>query len=176
MIPLKANITILISAIVAVLFFSCKDNDLEKQRERELQELDEYISNNFPDEDPTASGLFYIELEEGTGDSINIGDKVQIFYELMTLDSNLVASSGNYEPLQVIVQPPTQLSSSASDVNELLGLHEALTYMKRGTKALLIMPSQLAFGQYGSYSVGGFKTLLMEVEVYKVFPLNVSEN
>lgn len=161
---------ILILAVITMLF-SCKDNDLEEQRERELKELDEYIKNNFPDEDPKPSGLYYMELSEGIGDSIRIGDKVQIFYDLYTLDSINVAGSGPYEPVQMDVKHPTQLSSSATDVSEMKGLHEALTYMKKGTKALLILPSQLAFGQYGTYGVGGFKTLFMEVEVYKIFPL-----
>jgi hypothetical protein len=172
---MKRNTIILISAIIALTFFSCKENDLEKLREQELKQLDEFIEKNYPDESPTPSGLFYIELEEGTGDSIKIRDKVQIFYDIITLDSTYVASSGEFEPLELIVRPPTQLSSSASDVSELLGLHEGLTYMKKGTKALLIMPSELAFGQYGLYNVGGFTTLLMEVEVYKVFPLEISE-
>jgi len=171
---MKRIAIILITAAIAGTFFSCKENDLEKQREEELKKLNEFIQKNYPDEDPTASGLYYIELEEGTGDSIAIRDKVQIFYDIMTIDSSYVTGSGKYEPLELIVLPPTQLSSSATDVGDLLGLHEALTYMKKGTKALLIMPSELAFGQYGSYNVGGFKTLLMEVEVYKVFPLEVS--
>ena len=155
---------------LTALLFSCKENDLEKQRERELKLLDEYISNNYPDEKPKPSGLFYIELNEGTGDSIRINDKVQIFYDLYTLDSSYVTGSGVYEPVELTVLPPTQLGSSPDYVNEIKGLHEALTYMKKGTRALLILPSQLAFGQYGSYGVGGFRTLFMEVEVYKVFP------
>jgi FKBP-type peptidyl-prolyl cis-trans isomerase FkpA len=172
---MKRIATILITATIAGTFFSCKENDLEKQREQELKRLDEFIQKNYPNENPTASGLYYIELEKGTGDSIAIDDKVQIFYDIMTIDSTYVTSSGEYEPLELIVRAPTQLSSSATYVDELLGLHEALTYMKKGTKALLIMPSELAFGQYGSYNVGGFKTLLMEVEVYKFFPLEISD-
>jgi FKBP-type peptidyl-prolyl cis-trans isomerase len=162
-------------ALIALLF-SCKENDLEKQRERELKRLDEYISNNFPDEKPKPSGLFYIELNEGIGDSIKINDKVQIFYDLYTIDSSYVAGSGSYEPVELTVVPAMQLGSSAEDVSEMKGLHEALTYMKKGTRALLILPSQLAFGQYGTYGVGGFRTLLMEVEVYKVFPVAEKED
>lgn len=165
----------LIIAIVAIAIFSCKENDLEKQRENELKKLDEYIRNHYSDVEPTVSGMYYIELEKGTGDTIQIGDRVQLFYDLWTLDSSYVSTSGRYEPLQVIVLPPTQLSSSASSPGNMLGLHEALTYMQEGTKARMILPSQLAFGQYGSSGVGGFTSLIMEVEVYKVYPANGQE-
>jgi len=166
-------VIVLISILTGVAIFSCKENDLEKQREFELKTLDEFIQNNYPDKEPSSTGLFYIETEAGVGDSINVGDKVQIFYNLMLLDSTSIASSGEFEPLELIIQPPTQLSSSASDVDQMPGLHEGLTYMKKGAKARFILPSQLAFGQYGTYGVGGFKTLLMDVEVYKVFPLEI---
>lgn len=156
--------------VLAIAFFSCKDNDLEELRRQELRKLNEYIENNYPDIEPTPSGLYFIELEEGTGDSIEVGDRVQFFYDLWTLDTVKVAESGRYEPVQVIVSPPSQLGSSAQSVEDLLGLHEGLSYMREGGKARLILPSQLAFGQYGTYGVSRFTTLLMEVEVYKVYP------
>jgi FKBP-type peptidyl-prolyl cis-trans isomerase 2 len=118
--------------------------------------------------------LYYIELEEGIGDSIKIGDKVQIFYDIWDLDTTWITGSGQFEPLELVVLSPTQLSYSAEDIDEMLGLHEALTYMKKGTKSLLIVPSELAFGQYGVSGINGFTSLLMEVEVYKVFPLQTS--
>ncbi len=160
----------LLAIILITALFGCKDNDIGKQRERELKKLEEYIRDNYAGKEPTASGLYFFELKSGIGDSIKINDKVHIFYELYTLDSSYVAASGQFEPLQLVVSPPTQLSSSAEEVAELKGLHEALTYMKKGSKARLILPSELAFGQYGTYGVNGFTTLLMEVEVYKVFP------
>ena len=50
------------------------------------------------------------------------------------------------------------------------GLDEAVTYMREGGKARLVIPSELAYGQNGTGSVGGFTTLIMEVEVYKHYP------
>ena len=170
MIRLVTAITLFLAVFA---FFSCKENDLEKQRQNELKKLDEYIQNNYPDLEPTPSGLYYIELEEGTGDSIQIGDRVQLFYDMWTLDSVYIDGSGRYEPLEVIVLPPSELGSSATSAQNLLGLHEALTYMKDDAKARMILPSQLAFGQYGSYGVPGFTTLLMEVEIYKVYPAEI---
>ena len=167
---MKRIITGIILATLAVAFFSCKENSLEKQRKNELKKLDEFIRAHYAEVDRKPSGLYYKELEEGTGDSIHMGDRVQIFYEIQTLDSLNQIGTGNYEPLELRVLPPTELPQTATYFNELKSLHEALTYMKKGSKALLIFDSQLGFGQYGSYGYGGFTPLMMEVEVYKIYP------
>jgi FKBP-type peptidyl-prolyl cis-trans isomerase len=153
----------------AVTFFSCKDNSFEKQRKNELEKLNLFIRTHYAGMDPKPSGLYYIELEEGTGDSIKIGDRVQIFYDMWTLDSSRVASSGQYEPLELVVLHPSDLGYSATLPEDIRALHEALTYMKKNSKALLIFDSGLGFGQNGTYGIVGFTPLMMELEVYKVY-------
>lgn len=175
---MKRIITGLIIAFIAVAFFACKENDFEKQRENELKKLDEFIRNHYSDVEPRPSGLYYIELEEGTGDTIQIGDRVQLFYDMWTLDSTYITGTGphHYEPVEMRVEHPNNLSASANSVVQLRSLNEALTYMQTGTKSLLIFDSQLGFGQYGSSGVGPFTPLMMEVEVYKVYPSDIPED
>jgi FKBP-type peptidyl-prolyl cis-trans isomerase len=148
-------------------FFACeKENVYIKSRKLELEKLDEYIAKNYPDVDPKPSGLYVIETQQGFGDTIKVGDKVHIFYLTMTLDSTIIDESSGYslgqryEPYEVIV-------GTGNSIN---GLEEGLTYLRPGSKANLVINSELAYGQTGSYSIGGFTTLLMEIEVYKVFP------
>ena len=124
--------------------------------------------------------MYYFNEEgTGSGDTIKPGDRVQIYYATWSLksatgtadDSLLVDQSelylqgGRYEPLSYVV--------GAGGV--LVGLEEATTYMQQGTRSHLVINSELAYGQQGSGSVGAFQTLLMEVEVYKVFPLDTGE-
>ena len=152
--------------ITAIAFFGCKDNNnLEKLRKQELALLDAYISTNFPDVQPKPSGLYYIEEKHGTGDSIKVGDVVQIFYSTWTVDSVLVdettgyTNGFRYEPYEFTVGAGSAIA----------GLDEAATYMQQGTVADLVIPSELAYGQSGSVGVSGFTTLLMQVEVYKIY-------
>lgn len=171
------GILFLISIVTA--FSSCnKDNSLEKMRENELEILDGYIDNNYPDSLPKSSGLYFIEEIVGHGDSlIRFGDEVQVFYATWTLDSptdsTLIDQSSGY--LDGHRFEPLEFTAGASDV--IKGLDEAVTYMREGGKARLVVPSEIAYGQNGSPSggVGGFTTLLMEVEVYKVYPFIVPE-
>ena len=170
---MKRIALIFFSAMLAAAFFSCKENSLEKQRKNELKKLDEYIRAHHAEVKRKPSGLYYIPIKEGTGDSIKIGYKVQVFLTISSLDSLKQISTGNYEPLELVVYPPTQLSSGAESVDELKALHEALTYMKKGSKSHLIFDSQIGFGQYGAYGFGGFTPLMMDVEVYKVYPTSL---
>ena len=157
--------------IAGTAFFSCKENSFERQRKNELNYLNEYMRAHHAGVEPRRSGLFFFELEPGTGDSIKIEDRVQIFYTIWTLDTILVHSSGNYEPLELVVQPASQLSSSPRAVGGMRALHEALIYMRGGSRAMLIFDSSLGFGQNGAPGiVGGFTPLRMEVFVDKVYP------
>jgi FKBP-type peptidyl-prolyl cis-trans isomerase len=176
---MKQIFTVLFLISVAVAFSSCNknDNSLEKMRESELAILDEYIENTYPDSLPKSSGLYYIEDIEGDGDSlIRQGDNIKVFYATWRLDSptesTLIDQSQGYldgqryEPLTFVV--------GTSEV--IRGLDEAVTYMREGGKAHLVLPSEIAYGQNGKQgSVSGFTTLLMEVEVYKVYPFIVPE-
>lgn len=154
--------------VTAVTLFSCNDNSLEQQRQQELETLNAYIDENYPDVEPTRSGLYYIEDKAGSGDTIKVGDKVQIFYATWTLDSFLIDESDGftdgyrYEPLEFTVGTGSVIT----------GLDEAMTYMQKGTVATLIIDSGLAYGQNGNGTVPGFTSLRMEVEVYKVYPAN----
>jgi len=160
----------LIFSVLIFGFLACgDDNSLEKLRENELEKLDAYMQANYPDVEPTKSGLYYIEEVKGTGDTIVPGDKIQIFYATWLIDSTLIDETNGYieghrfEPYEFVVGAGTAIA----------GLEEAATYMQKGTVANLIINSQLAYGQngntYGDPPVPGFTTLLMQVEVYKIY-------
>lgn len=151
-------------------FLACgDDNSLEKLRQKELETLNAYMQANYPDVEPTKSGLYYIEEVKGTGDTIVPGDKIQIFYSTRLIDGKLIDETNGYtngyrfEPYEFVVGAGTAIT----------GLEEAATYMQKGTVANLIINSQLAYGQngntYGTPPVPGFTTLLMQVEVYKIY-------
>lgn len=161
---------ILALAFVSVLFSSCDDNNLGKLRERELDLLDKYIKNNNITIKPTNSGLYYIELEKGTGDTIKAGDRVDILYRtwvigadsLILVDQNINELGHYYDPLRFQVTPQG-VSSSVVD-----GLNEGVKFMQLGGKSKMIVPSQIGYGQSGYGSISAFSTLVFEVRIHKI--------
>lgn len=150
---------------IAFMFLACNDNSQEKMRQTELELLKNYIDTNHPKLEPKKSGLYFVELKKGLGDTIKTGDAVQSFYKTMKIDGTVIDESSGYS--QGYRFEPFVFTVGAG--SSITGLEEGVTYMTTGSKAKLIIPSELAYGSQGSGSVIGFTTLIMEVEIYKVF-------
>ena len=50
------------------------------------------------------------------------------------------------------------------------GFDEGITYMKEGGKARFLLPSSLAYGSAGYYTIPGYTPLLYDVQLVKVSP------
>jgi len=106
----------------------------------------------------TASGLQYKITKEGTGKSPAATDKVLVHYEGKLLDGTVFDSSiKRGEPI-------------AFPLNRVIpGWTEGLQLVKEGGKAILYIPSKLAYGSRGAGgAIGPDETLIFEVELLKV--------
>ena len=144
---------ILLSVIIPLIFFSsCKSKS-----EKEMELLQAYITEHNITTEPTASGLYYIETLEGTGDYAATGNKVKVHYEGRLIDGEVFdASFDRGKPSEFIVGQLIQ------------GWNEGLTYMKIGGKATLIIPSKLAYGTKGSDNIPGYSTLIFDLELISI--------
>lgn len=103
----------------------------------EPKKIAEYIESHNIKVEPTASGLYYIETEAGTGDSVKTDDLVSVHYTIYNIDDKLIESSLDYgQPIPFIYGGNQMIP----------GIEEAVGYMKVGGKAKIVVPSQLGFG------------------------------
>jgi len=106
----------------------------------------------------TASGLVYLPITEGTGDSPGASDEVDVHYEGKLLDGTVFDSS---------YRRGTSLQFVLSQV--IPGWTEGLQMMKPGGKAKLTIPPELAYGEEGSPPrIPAQATLVFEVELIAV--------
>ncbi len=107
----------------------------------------------------TASGLQYKITKEGTGKSPAATDRVLVHYEGKLLDGTVFDSSiKRGEPI-------------AFPLNRVIpGWTEGLQLIKEGGKAILYIPSKLAYGASGTPGgpIGPNETLIFEVELIKI--------
>lgn len=110
----------------------------------------------------TASGLQYIELAPGAGDQPKPGDVVEVHYRGTLADGTQFDSS--YErgdPIQFVLGVGAVIP----------GWDEGIALMRKGGKATLIIPPNLAYGARGA---GGVippnATLTFEVELVEIRP------
>ena len=106
----------------------------------------------------TPSGLQYKILKEGTGSTPGPEDMVSVNYSGKTIDGKQFDSSYDRgEPAQFRVN------------NVIRGWIEGLQLMKEGSKMMLYIPYDLAYGERGAGNViKPFETLIFEVELLEV--------
>lgn len=156
------------------LFYSCKDDrksvkqidptrfkaQLEKvnkyEVEKEADEINQYIARYRWDMKTTGTGLRYIFLKKGTGDSVHSGDFVKVNYKISLLDGTECYSSdkdGSYE---------FKVEGEAIES----GMHEAVQLMRVGDKAKFILPFHLAHGLHGDdANIPPLSTIIVDLEL-----------
>jgi FKBP-type peptidyl-prolyl cis-trans isomerase len=105
----------------------------------------------------TASGLQYKIVKEGTGKTPAATDKVLVHYRGTFLDGTEFDSS--YKRNEPIAFPLNRV---------IAGWTEGLQLVKEGGKAILYIPSKLAYGPSGNGPIGPNETLIFEVELLKI--------
>lgn len=128
----------------------------------EAAQLADYLKTKAPNAIKTDSGLYYVIEKEGTGPLPKAGDTVIAHYTGTLLNGTVFDSdNGKTFKFKLGVKP-----GEPGGVIE--GWEEGFTYLKKGTKARLIIPSKLAYGARGAGQgdkIGPFTPLVFEVEV-----------
>lgn len=154
----------------ALLFNSCsKEAEYEEityTQEKEKQLLTEYLSflqeKEF-DIDTTANGVYYVVLEEGTGETPKQGETVKVAYTGKFIGGIAFDSSGD---------PATNgYFTFKHKIDRMIpGWEEGLSTMRKGGKSLLIVPSPMAYGSNGNFGIPPFSTLLFEIYLHDIIP------
>ncbi len=105
------------------------------------------------------SGLQYRILKEGTGKIPNMNDTVIVHYKGTLIDGTEFDNS----------RKRNQLAEFVIGKNVLPGWNEALQKMKVGSQWLVIVPSNLAYGEMGAGEIVGPNAVLMfDIELLAV--------
>ena len=102
----------------------------------------------------TESGLQYKVLEAGEGDLPTVDSTVQVHYEGKLINGEVFDSS---------IARGTPVEFALTQV--IPGWTEGLQLMKEGAKWQLYIPSELAYGESGSRSIGPNEALIFDVEL-----------
>lgn len=130
--------------------------DMLRAEEEEGLRL-EYLAAEGITEEPTASGLYYIEKQKGDGPKVEAGNTVKVHYEGRLIDGTVFDSSYERgEPIEFVVGQGWVIP----------GWDEGITMMHVGGKARLVIPSHLGYGERGAGpTIPAFSTLVFDVEV-----------
>jgi len=131
-----------------------------KKGEANVAKGKEFLENNKKDKDVvvTASGLQYKVITMGTGAKPASTDNVTVHYEGKLMDGTIFDSS---------IQRGEPATFGVSQV--IPGWTEALQLMPEGSKWMLYIPSELAYGERGAGgSIGPNEVLIFTVELLSI--------
>ncbi|HQQ93494.1 MAG TPA: FKBP-type peptidyl-prolyl cis-trans isomerase [Bacteroidia bacterium] len=126
--------------------------------QKESDEMDVYERSHQLHFVRTGSGIRYFVYKASVkGDSIRKGMLVNLRYKVFLLDGTLCYSSSQDGIRQFTVEQENIES----------GIHKGLQYLKRGDKALILIPSPLAHGLLGDFrKIPPQMPIVYDVEVW----------
>lgn len=127
------------------------------QKEQEILKM--YLQSANIITNATNSGLYYIETKEGQGTKPKSGQKVVI---------NYTGSFINGEIFDSTLKRGETFEFEFGNNEVIQGLEEGISMMKKGGKATLIIPSQIAYGDKKYKMIPAFSTLIFEVELINI--------
>jgi len=148
-----------------VLSGCLKDKSIDYDEE-EKKNIAQYLLNGNITISPTASGLYYIEEEEGTGIQPVEGDTCMVNYIAQTIYGRVFETNIEDIAYQYGIYyynfsyTPVEIVLGAENIME--GWSEGLSYMKEGGKATIIIPYKLTFE--GNYEPLVYYLELLEVK------------
>ncbi len=135
---------------LSLVLMSCEKSKADK----EMEQLDAYLLENNITVEPTSSGMYYIEKLKGSGSDVKGGDNVTVRYKGTFLDGEIFDSGDYTFPLGY--------------GRVIKGWDEGINYMNVGGKAILIIPSNMAYGSSDYNGIPAYSTLVFEVELLKI--------
>jgi FKBP-type peptidyl-prolyl cis-trans isomerase len=129
----------------------------EAALEQYKADLELWVKEHFPNAEKTETGLFIALQRQGGGALPKVREKISVHYHGTFQDGKVFDSS---------VKRGKPFSFMVGIGNVIQGWDEGLLMLSKGTKAVLIIPYYLGYGEGGSPPVIPAKsTLLFEVEV-----------
>jgi FKBP-type peptidyl-prolyl cis-trans isomerase len=150
-------ISLKIDSILSNTAYQAKQ--ITERKSVEAKTITAYLEeHHYKDIQPTPSGLYYIEIQEGKGKTPVAGQTCMMNYTGKFLHGEVFDSNIGQSVF------PFQLGMG----KVIKGWDEGVALMKKGGKAILIIPSDLAYGQNGAGSIPPYTPLVFEVELVDI--------
>lgn len=135
---------------------------VDSPRDYELSAINDYIKTNNYNFKEIESGIFYSVLEKGNGNKPSYGSSVLLEFEGKTLNGKVFDSTKERKQLFSY--------NYGGQMQIIKGLEESVKLMTENEKAIVIIPSWLAFGELGSATgiIPPYTSVIYEVEIKKI--------
>ena len=158
---------LLIIITTLLVSYSCLNNDddvrTEDDERNEISSLILSLTNSGKNVDTTATGLFYIVNEPGTGQVPNTGDTVIIEYVGTFIDGSVFDASH-------IHYPDGKWEFVYKEQSLIEGFDEAIGMLNTNMEANFIIPSKLGYGSTWYDFIPPYTPLVFYLKLHAIKP------
>lgn len=147
--------------------------EMEEARKAEPGRIAAFMKENSLQAAPRPSGLIYIETRAGKGKPIVKGHTVTLHYTARLTDGKIIETSLKEEAIKSGIFDTlfdyTPFTFVMGDGATVEGWEEGVSCMRRGGKAILIVPASLAYGEEGLEDlIPPWSPVIYEIEILDV--------
>lgn len=144
---------------------------------QEPAKIKKYIADHNLKVEKTASGLQYVITTPGTGAKPAVGDTAVVNYTGKMVSGKVFDTSVKAEATKakIPVDPMRQFAPIRIPVGQgkvIPGWDEGLQLLNKGSKAIFIIPSDIAYKDQGIGPIGPYSPLVFEMEMVDVVKPN----
>jgi FKBP-type peptidyl-prolyl cis-trans isomerase FkpA len=146
-------------------------------KNREPGLIKNYIADNKLAVKQTPDSLYYVITQQGTGPNAVVGDTAVVNYTGKLLNGKVFDTSVKDEAVKgkMPADPMRQYKPIHIPVGQkrvIPGWDEGLQLLNKGSKAIFIVPSSLAYGERGISIIGPYTPIAFEIEMVDIIKPN----
>jgi FKBP-type peptidyl-prolyl cis-trans isomerase FkpA len=178
---INRTVSIALSIVIGTHFFSCAEKQEEQKQYskqelktimensnkvktlREEEDIKNYVKRRGWKAEATGTGVYIVKYETGRSDDslIHAGDAVRVSFTVSLLDGTLCYTTEDTEEEMI------EFVVAKADLES--GLHEALTHLRKGDKAIVLIPSHRAHGLLGDQEkIPALSTVVYDIQILDV--------
>ncbi len=158
--------------IISQKEISQHDKEVEQRQAEEDSTLAEWVARRYPKAERKESGLYILNKTSTEGKQAAWGRRVSVSYTVCdtagkVLDTNVklrAEQGGIYRPEQRYEPFEFELG----DDGLIAGWTEGVSYMRKGERCKILIPSKIAYGELGYGAIAPFTPLVFELELVDV--------
>ncbi len=148
-------------------------DDKKGQMDSDIAEIDAYLEKNNITAETSKSGMRYVIIEEGTGPKPQVGDQVKVNYTGNVLEGAYFDTSVEEKAKEFGLHDPRRpygpFEFALGTGGVIYGWDEGIALLNQGSKAILYIPSPMAYGdQQRSEVIVANAILEFEVELVDI--------
>lgn len=134
------------------------DRQVLERQKQEDSTIADFVSRYYPEAEKKQSGLYILSHYKTQGAKAEYGDTISVYYSVCDTTNKQLDSNKDLKPFEFIL----------GDDGLIAGWSEGVSYMKKGERMKILIPSRLAYGEAGYGAISPFSPLIFDLNLVEV--------